>query len=195
MLLDISMFWQDLNIIQKIYWVIAVPATVLFLIQLVLTFIGFDHDTDISGHADVSVDGDHGIGSQFLSFKNLLAFFTVFAWSGLACIEAGSSVFVSVLVSTFAGLLMVAIMVAIFYYMSKLSDSGTLDVNNAIHKIGTVYLTIPANRKGMGKVQIKVQGFQTLDALTDDDSDIKTGAIIEVVDIIGKEILLVKRSN
>lgn len=194
MLLDISAFWQNLTVVEKIYWVIAIPASALFIIQLVLTFIGIDHDTDVTGHSDLSVDGDSGIASQFFSFKSILAFFTVFAWTGIACIDGGLSVFVSVVLSIIAGVIIVVIMATLFYYMSKLSDSGTLNINNAIHKTGTVYLTIPAKRKAMGKVQVKVQGLQTLDALTDDDEDIKTGSIIEVTGVVSNEILLVKRS-
>lgn len=195
MLLDISTFWQGAPVIEKIFWIIAIPASTLFIIQLVLTFIGFDHDTDITGHADLSMDSDHGITSQFFSIKSIVAFFTVFAWTGLACTDGGLSVFPSILISAIAGSIMVVIMATLFYYMSKLSDSGTLDINNAIHKIGTTYLTIPANRKGMGKIQVKVQGLQTLDAQTDDDEDIKTGTVIEVVGIVSNEILLVKKSK
>ncbi len=194
MLLDISAFWQSLTVVQKIYWVIAIPASTLFIIQLVLTFMGFDHDTDVTGHADASVGGDSGISSQFFSFKSILAFFTVFAWTGIACIDGGLSVFVSITLSIIAGIIIVVIMATLFYYMSKLSDSGTLNINNAIHKIGTVYLTIPGKRKAMGKVQVKVQGYQTLDALTDEEEDIKTGSVIEVTGIVNNEILLVKRS-
>lgn len=194
MLLDISAFWQSLTVVQKIYWVIAIPASTLFIIQLVLTFIGVDHDTDVTGHSDLSVDGDSGISSQFFSFKSILAFFTVFSWTGIACIDGGLSVFASIAISIIAGCIIVVVMAALFYYMSKLSDSGTLNINNAIHKTGTVYLTIPGKRKSMGKVQVKVQGLQTLDALTDDEEDIKTGSIIEVTGVVSNEILLVKRS-
>ena len=195
MLLDISSFWQGLTLIQKIYWIVAIPSTVLFILQLILTFIGFDHDTDVAttGDADMSVDADHGIGSQFLSFKNLLAFFTVFAWSGLACIESKMSISVAVVISVFCGFLMVVIMATIFYYMTKLSESGTLNINNAVNKIGTVYLTIPTKRSGLGKVQIKLQGYQTLDAMTNDETELKTGSVVKVIEVINNEILLVTR--
>jgi len=86
-------------------------------------------------------------------------------------------------------------MATLIYYMGKLSEDGTLKLNNAIGKLGTAYLKIPAQRKGMGKVQIKVQGYRTLDAITDDMEDIPTGAVVDVVDIINDEILLVKMSK
>jgi hypothetical protein len=79
--------------------------------------------------------------------------------------------------------------------MGKLTDSGTLNLNGAVGKIGSVYLTIPAKRSGLGKVQVKVQGLQTLDAMTDSEEEIKTGSVIEVVDILNNEILLVKLSG
>ena len=83
-------------------------------------------------------------------------------------------------------------MASIPYFMGKLTDEGTLDLNNARGKTGSVYLRIPGKRAGVGKVQVKVQGLQTLDAVTDNEDEIKTGAVVEIVDIINNEILLVK---
>ena len=79
--------------------------------------------------------------------------------------------------------------------MGKLTDSGTLNLQNAIGKVGSVYLTIPAKRDGLGKVQVKVQGLRTLDAMTDYEEEIKTGSVIEVVEILNNEILVVKLSG
>ena len=45
----------------------------------------------------------------------------------------------------------------------------------------------------MGKVQVNVQGFQTLDAITDDTDEIKTGAVVEIMNVINNEVLLVKK--
>jgi hypothetical protein len=79
--------------------------------------------------------------------------------------------------------------------MGKLADDGTLRLTNAKGKIGSVYLTIPPSRKGFGKVQISVQGLRTLDAMTDHNEEIKTGAVVEVVDIFNNEIIIVKPSR
>ena len=88
------------------------------------------------------------------------------------------------------------VMAAIHYFMSKLADSGTLEMKNAIGKTGEVYLTIPARKTGSGKLQVKVQSsVRTLDAMTDELEDIKTGSIVEVVDLIGENILMVRRSR
>ena len=76
--------------------------------------------------------------------------------------------------------------------MGKLVESGTLDLTHAVGKTASVYLTIPAKGNGMGKVQIQFQGLQTLDAVTNNDTEIKTGSIVTVKSIVNQEILLVE---
>ncbi len=196
MILSISDAWQTMCLLEKVYWCFAIPFSLLFVIQLVLTFFGGDIDaTEAEGDVDGSIEHDTGIDFQFLTLKNLIAFFTIFGWAGIASLDAGLSAFVTVIVSTMAGLIMMTIMASIAYFMGKLTDDGTLKLQNAIGKTASVYLTIPAKRGGLGKVQIKVQGMRTLDALTDEDNALPTGGIVDVVDIINDEILLVKKSG
>jgi hypothetical protein len=196
MLLTITEFWQSLLVIEKIYWCIAIPFSVIFIIQTVLTFFGGDMEgMEADGDSDVSVEGDTGIEFQFITLKNLVAFFTIFGWAGVACLDGGLGIGKTVIISSISGLIMMSLMATIIYFMGKLTDSGTLSLKNAIGKVGSVYLTIPAKRSGLGKVQVKVQGLQTLDAMTDFEEELKTGSVIEVVDILNNEILLVKLSG
>ncbi|MEO8934116.1 MAG: hypothetical protein ABI295_07390, partial [Xanthomarina sp.] len=86
------------------------------------------------------------------------------------------------------------IMAAMFFYMSKLNHSGTLNVKNAIGEIGEVYLTIRANRTSIGKVHVRIQGaLRELEALTDAETDLKTGSVIQVKDITNNGILIVEQ--
>lgn len=190
---NFTVWWEAMNLAEKIYWCIAIPFSVLFIIQLIVTFFVGDADgLDAGGNADLSIDSDTGIDFQFLSIKNLVAFFTIFGWTGVACLRGDLSIFVTIIISTAAGLIMMTIMATIMYYMGKLSESGSLDLNNAKGKTGTVYLPVPPGRKGSGQVQIKVQGFQTLEAMTDETETLSTGTLVEVTDVINDEILLVK---
>lgn len=195
MLLSISSWWEALITIEKIYWAIAIPFSLLFVIQTAMTFIGGDFDgVEADGDVDASIDGDAGIEFQFLSIKNVIAFFTIFGWVGIVCLNGEMSVPVATGIATISGLLMMLIMATIMYFMGKLVENGSLNINNAVAKTGSVYLTIPAKRGGMGKVQIKVQGFQTLDAMTD-GQEIATGTMVDVVKVINENILLVKPSG
>jgi hypothetical protein len=186
-------WWSSLESFEKIYWAIAIPASFAFLIQLVATFFGGDADADMD--IDAEFDADTGIGFQFFTLKNLIAFFAIFSWTGLACIDAGLSKSATIGISVSSGLAMMVIMASIFYFAHKLTQSGTLKLSNAIGSEGETYLTIPANKGGYGKVQINIQGaLRDLDALTDDAEDIPTGSIIKVVEVSSNNILTVTKN-
>jgi hypothetical protein len=190
--------WSEVGMFEQIFWIITIPATVFFLLLLVLTIFGGDADADIDVDTDIDADIADGdsIPFQFLSLKNIVAFFTVFGWSGIGFINGGFEPLMVLLFSTLCGLVMMSLMATLFYFMSKLAESGTLKMNNAIGKLGEVYLVIPANRGGMGKVQLNVQGsMRTLDAITDDAETIPTSSIIQVVNVIDDHILLVKKQG
>jgi membrane protein implicated in regulation of membrane protease activity len=193
MIANISLWWEGMSVLEKIYWSIALPFSVLFIIQTILTFIVGD-GVAAEGDADVAIDSDTGIDFQFLSIKNLIAFFTIFGWVGVVTHGSGIAPVWSVVLATAAGLVMMTIMATLMYFMGKLTESGTLNLRKAIGKVATVYLTIPAKRNGMGKVQITVQGFQTLDAITDDEQEIGNGMLVEVIEVLNNEILIVKKS-
>lgn len=177
---------------EKVYWVIALVSSLIFIVLIVMTFVG--GDIDDLGDVDADIDGDTGIGFQFLSFKNLMGFFTIFGWVGIACINAEYSNSISLVISIFCGLWMMLTMATLFYFLGKLTSSGTLVINNALDKVGEVYLTIGANRTRIGKIQIKVQGsHRELEALTDEDVDLIQGDIIQVTKITTNGILIVKK--
>ena len=182
-------WWSGLSTVLKIYWSLAIPFTALFLLQLVLSLIGGDFHDDVP---DADIDADHGAGFQFFTLKNLIGFFTVFGWVGIAMTENGSSIGVSVLVATLAGGTMMLVMAASFYLLLKAQHDGTMKIEKAVGQTGEVYLTIQSKRGSIGKVQVKVMGvLRTLDALTDDESDIQTGKIVRVASIVNENLLLV----
>lgn len=183
-------WFTNLGIFPKIYWIVAFLGSVIFVITLIMTFLGGDADElDV----DAEVDADTGMGLQFITFKNLVGFFTIFGWSGIACIDAGLSKPITILISTICGLIMMTIMAAMFYYMRKLNDSGTLDFKNAVNAVGEVYLTIGANRSKIGKAHVRIQGaLRELEALTDNDEDLSSGTVIKVKGVTPNGILIVE---
>lgn len=188
--------WDEVGMFEQVFWIITIPATVIFLILLVLTIFGGDTDTDVDVDTDIDSDISAGdsIPFQFISLKNIIAFFTVFGWSGIGFIHAGLATWLVIVLAVLCGLLMMLMMATLFYFMSQLAESGTLKMKNAIGKLGEVYLVIPAKRGGLGKVQLNVQGsMRTLDAITDELEKIPTSAIIQVIDVIDDHILLVKK--
>ena len=187
-------WWAGLETLEQIYWGIAIPFTVFFLIQVVLTFFGGDVPED--GSADFDVETDGGIGFQFFTLKNLVAFFTIFAWSGIASLDSGLSNFISIIISFASGLVMMLIMGGVFYFLGKATESGTLQMKNAVGAVGEVYMDLGKKRGNIGKVQIQVQGtFRTLEAITDDSEDLKQGSVVSVSGIANNNILIVTKST
>nr|WP_298996696.1 hypothetical protein [uncultured Allomuricauda sp.] len=188
-------WFTALTLFEKVYWIVAIVGSIIFTVLMIMTFVGGDVE-DVSGDVDIDIDGDTGIGFQFLSFKNLIGFFTIFGWSGIACMDNGLSTGTTILVSVTCGLLMMFAMASLFYYLAKLQSSGTLKLKNAMGQIGEVYLTIGANRSSIGKVSVNVQGtLRELEALTDEETDLKQGNVIKVKDVTDNGILIVKLLN
>lgn len=194
MLLDINTWWQGMDLFEKILWVIAILFSSLFLFQTVMSiFTGGDADgADAIGDSDDFVGEDSGIGHQFFTIKNMIAFFTMFAWVGITAYNSGLSKGVSILLATGSGLAMVFVMIILLRNVNKLKQSGTMQIQNAMNQVGTVYLFIPGQRRGTGKVQLSIQGsLHELNAITDDVVDIATGSIVKVTGIIDEGLLLV----
>jgi len=190
-LLDISSWWQSLVMFEKIFWVFSLLFSLLFVIQLIMAFAGGDGDL-AAGDADDYIGHDDGIGYQFFTIKNLIAFFTVFGWTGIACIKGGMSKGLTIGIALLAGSIMVVMMAFLFRSMSRLKQSGTLQMKNAIGLVAETYLFIPAGRGGFGKIHIKVQGsLHELQAITDDTEKIPTGKLVKVVGIVNDSVLLV----
>ncbi|SFN44825.1 hypothetical protein SAMN04487989_101487 [Bizionia echini] len=188
-------WFSTLELFSKFYWIIALIGSLFFLFIVITTFIGADTGDDLD-ELDPGIESDTGIEFQFITFKNLIGFFTLFGWSGIACIDAGLSKPVTVIISLFSGLLMMTIMSAMFYYTRKLTSSGTLVYKNAIGAVGEVYLTIGANRSKIGKVSVNVQGsLRELDALTDSSVELKSGSVINVLDVTANGVLIVASQN
>ncbi len=188
-------WYSALSSFEQVFWGIALIASVFFVFVLVTTLIGGDTD-GMDGDVDADIEGDTGIGFQFFSFKNIVAFFTIFGWSGISFLEAGMSKGIVVLLAAVCGLVMMFVMAFLMYQMHKMTSSGTLVMKNAIGQIGEVYLTIGANRSRMGKVQITVQGtLRELDALTDENADLPTHAVITVKEITSNGILIVSQTK
>lgn len=185
-------WFSSLSGFEQVYWGIALIASVFFVIVLISTVLGGGAE-DFDGDVDADIDGDTGIGFQFFTFKNMVGFFTIFGWSGIAFIDAGFSKGMVVLLSSLCGLAMMFVMAFMIYQINKLVSSGTLKIKNAIGLIGEVYLTIGAGRSRIGKVQITVQGsLRELEAITDHSEDLPQATVVRVTDTTANGILIVE---
>lgn len=195
----ITTWWTSLSLVMKILWGVTLAASLIFVIQSILTFIGADSgaggiDTDIdmgfdSEAADAAVEG----GTNLYTFRNFVNFILGFGWSAILLQEKIHSVPLLLIVSAAVGVALVAVVMYLFKWLSGMQQSGNINVyKSAVGCNGTVYLTIPGERGGEGKVQISINNaVREYDAVTDGDA-LKTGTPIRVTEVINANTVLVE---
>ncbi len=198
-LLFLEDWWGPLSSTEKVFWGISLVFSVLFLIQFVVSLIGldFDTDSDVDVHADVDTHSDYHLDPSFtiLSVRSIIAFFTFFGWTGVLVLNAGGSVWAAIGFSSLAGLAAMFIVGYVIYLFTTLTEQGTTQLSKALYSTGEVYLSIPANKNGQGKVHIKIQGaLKEVDAVTNGDA-LPTGSAIKVVEVIDDNLILVEQAD
>jgi hypothetical protein len=193
-----SQWWANIPSFERIFWYFAIPFSLVFSIQLILTFIGIDgHDTapDMHDGFDLNHSSDFLTGFHLFTLRNFIIFFTGFGWAGIFAVHAGFNQFFTVFFAFLTGLILMITVAGMFFVMSKLTQSGNIHLTNAINASGRVYLPIPGGRSGLGQIQLTVQGsVREVNAMTD-EAAIPTGAPVTVTSVLNDEILIVKRSN
>lgn len=198
----IAEWWTSLSVIMKVMWGITLAASLIFVIQTIMTFLGADaggdFDMDAGGmDADFDTSGaDASSGMNLYTFRNLVNFLLGFGWSVILLQDSISSMTLLLIVSVLVGLALVAIVMYLFKWLSGMQQSGNIDVyKTAVGCQGQVYLTIPGERSGEGKVQITINNaVREYTALTDSDT-LKTGTPIKVIEVLSPSTLLVEELN
>ena len=181
-------WWNNMDLVGQIFALIAIPSTLVLVVQTILLLCGIggdDIDTDgvdITGNGVGDTPGDGGgDGMVLFSLRGIMAMAAVGGWSGLVMYEAGINIAVTVLLAVAFGFMA---LVGIAYLMKlamKLQQNGTLDLGYAIGKVGTVYIPIPAEMKGSGKINLAMQErFIEVDAMTSAGRKLATGESVRV---------------
>jgi hypothetical protein len=186
---------------ETIYLACALAGGTLLVCQVVLGLFGFgdhhdagtDHDFhDVTGHD--SHDGHHGHDTHtswfvgLLTFRSLVAALTFFGLAGLAAtVNFELEPPASLAAATAAG---AAALFGVGYLMRslhRLKADGTARIERAVGQCGTVYLTIPGQKTGIGKVHLSLQN-RTVEyqALTPRQA-LPTGSKIVVTAVIGPD--------
>ena len=197
----IATWWADLSPVMKLLWGVTLTATLVFVIQTVMTFLGADADsTDFDVDVDTSMDGSDlsniDSGANLYTFRNFVNFFLGFGWTAIILQPSVKSTAVLVIISVLVGIALVALVMYMFKWLYSMQQSGNINVYKAaVGCQGKCYLRIPGERAGEGKVQITIQGaVREYNAVTDGD-EIKTGASVKVVEAIDGNTLLVEELN
>lgn len=184
-------YWQGLDTtLQTFVGIGAISSTILTL-QMVLAMFGGDMD-GLDSDMDIP-DGGEGGASGILSIRTIGAFFTGFGWSGAAMLQYESGTGAATFVGIIVGSIFMALVFYLMSYLHSLRQEGTINYSNAIGKIGTVYLPVPPHRKGIGKIEVLVQGrLKIVQAITDNEKKIGNRIAVRVTELVDEQTILVE---
>jgi membrane protein implicated in regulation of membrane protease activity len=208
-------WWVSLSVLQQIFALFAIPATVILALQTLMLLFGLGHHGDADGGGDGGDGGDgvdahdgdaeadhhgghahkggaHDSGLRIFTVRAFVAFFSIFGWLGIVLLDGGMNTPFAITLAFIAG---VAAMIGIAYFFKaamQLQSSGNIDIRNSLGKTATVYIPIPPNRTGKGKVTLTVQDrFIEVDAVTDSDLRLKTGTEVIGISMTDQNVLCV----
>ncbi|MFB9121129.1 NfeD family protein [Bergeyella porcorum] len=174
-------FLESLDILHQSFWYIALGSSLIFLIQTILTFVGSGDSDGIAADFDGGLDEAEG-PFQLFSFRNLINFLLGFAWTGVAFYENIENKMLLILLATVVGIGFVLLFLVLIKQILKLTEDNTFDIQKLVGKTGEVYLRVPANLSGKGKVQISLNGTnRELPAMTRSQDGIPSGNLVKVI--------------
>jgi membrane protein implicated in regulation of membrane protease activity len=183
---------DNLDPLLRILWFVAIPTSVIFLIQAVMTFMG----ADASDGIEADFDGDfEGVDAPFqlFSFRNLVNFLLGFSWGGISLFSSIENRFLLIFLAIVIGTMFVLLFFFIIKQIQRLSEDNSFRMTETLNKTAEVYLSIPAEKKGLGKVLISVKGStRELEAMTE-GARIETGSVVKVVRVEGESVLIVEK--
>lgn len=226
---------ESLSTLEYAALLVAVPATLVMLIQTVLLLFGlhnesdadggfddgdidldadFDGDVDADVDIDVDLDGDldadvddgeldadgadddgPGLfaGLRVLTLRGVVAFLAIFGWGTLWLLRIGLHPAIALFFGVAMGIWAMILVAILLRLALQLQEDGTVDIQNTLGLSGTVYLTIPAARRGEGKVHLVVQEqLREFQAVTDEPESIPTGSQVRVMGVSDRDTLVVE---
>ncbi len=186
-------YLNGLPMLLKSFWYISLFSSLIFVIQTVLTFIGSDAGDGIEADFDSNLDATDA-PFQLFSFRNLINFLLGFGWTGVSFYNSIESQSLLILLSVLIGASFVYLFFIIIKQLMKLSENNSFNIKETLNKTAEVYLSIPENKTGKGKVMLSVRGsVHELDAMTNDQEKINTGSIVKIISIDNNQLLIVEK--
>jgi hypothetical protein len=204
--------------LSTLYLVAAVIGVTILVCQFALALFGlghggadFGHDLAGGFHGDAHFGGDvhaHAGDSHhdaaehsnsgrlfaMVSFRTVVAALAFFGVTGWATLNSGVPATTSLVLALIAGAFAMYGMYRLLGLIAGMDSSGNEQISNALGLTATVYVSIPATGKGLGKVQLSMQNrIVEYQAVTDDLEPLKTGDKVEVIAIKSDDTVQVRR--
>ena len=178
--------------LEMVFGFCALIGSLLFLLYFGLVLIGGVFEGVVEGVFDIDVDMGSDFSFKAITFQGVVAFVMMFGLVGLAVMQSTTNDTIAVFGGSVAGIMSMFAINKLFHMFYGLESDGTVQHNQAIGAKGLVTTRI---RKGSpGEVQVTYQHALRTEAAVceDEDMELSTGTMIEVVDVIGTRLIVKK---
>lgn len=177
---------QTMDVMEMIYWGTALVASVVFCIQSVMLFVGFDTDADFSG-GDAAFDAD---GLSLISVKTIVCFLLGFGWTGAFLYSQVDNKTIVGAVAVGVGVIFMFLIAFLLKQVLKLSKDNTFSTRMVVGCSADVYLRIPGGKEP-GKVMVSYEGsLHELIAYADEEC--ATGEKVTITEALDESSVFVE---
>lgn len=190
--------YQTLDSTMQFYWAVAVIASLVFAVQMALTFMGIgdaDADFEFSTDADAMAGDtlDTGGALQLFSVRNIINFLLGIGWGGVCWSSVTENHVLLAIASVITGCVFVVVFMYILRQMRRLETNGAFQIKSCVGQVCDVYLRIPGAREGQGKVQVSFGGsVQEIAAVTDGET-LPSGSKVRIVALVDDHTVAVEQ--
>lgn len=199
------------------YFICAIFGGTMMVLQLMMMVFGVGGDMDADGGGDTGDTGDMDGGGddlgddggsdhaeshsasndifKMLSVRTVMAGFAFFGLGGMAGLLATENQALSLLFALGAGLVAIYVVYYIYSSMVRLRSDGSISEKTLVGATGNVYIRIPAEGAGAGKVLVTQQErTMEYEAITS-GPELKSGLPIVVVRVVSPTTVEVRLND
>ena len=170
----------------SLYLACALVGAAVLIVQIAFGLFGFD-----AGHGPEGVhigDATFAEGLDLFSVRSVAAGAAAFGLGGLFAVSLGLPAIIGVVLAIGAGAVGTYGTAFLMRQMLRLESDGSLQIAGSIGTPATVYIPIPPEQGGQGKIQLTLQGRTIeLAAVTNARLALPTGTHVIVVSVIDSE--------
>lgn len=171
------------------FWSCALLGSGMFLIQLLLSFVGgLDSEAP---HGDAEMDS---VKVKWMSKQAITGFLMMFGWSALTCQrQFNLSMAMTLIIAVAVGIVTVFIIGFIFKMARKLHSSGNVfRLDDAIGKEAMVYQRIP--KDGVGKISLSLHHMtHEIDAMSDNGDELPSFISVRILKKASEDLVIVSQ--
>ena len=169
------------------FWSCALLGSSMFIIQLLLSFVGDLDNETLNGDAEID-----SVKVKWVSKQAITGFLMMFGWSALTCQKQFNlSKTMTLIIAVAVGMVTVFVISFIFKLARKLHSSGNVfNLEDTVGKEAMVYQRIP--KDGIGKISLSLHHMtHEIDAMSDNNEELPSFISVRIIKKESDDVVIV----